>query len=89
MTFSVSQTQPTNAALGDEWFNPTTNQLYKLVPANGTNVSWLEYSLPTVNPSVTVTLGGSATVISSNVYSNVYANVKVGYLLVGSGGGGG
>jgi len=40
MAHVVSITQPPNGALGDEWFNPTTNKLYKLVALGGTNVSW-------------------------------------------------
>ena len=40
MAHVVSTTQPPNGALGDEWFNPKTNKLYKLVALGGTNVSW-------------------------------------------------
>jgi hypothetical protein len=40
MAHIVSTSQPPNGALGDEWFNPTTNKLFKLVALGGTNVSW-------------------------------------------------
>lgn len=35
-------TPPTNGTLGDEWFNPASNRLYKLVANSGTRVSWYE-----------------------------------------------
>ena len=44
MAHIVSKTQPPNGALGDEWYNPTTNKLYKLVVLSGTGVSWQDYS---------------------------------------------
>lgn len=36
----VSTTQPPGGIVGDEWFNPSTNVLYKLESINGTNVVW-------------------------------------------------
>ena len=47
MAHIVSTSQPVSGALGDEWYNPSTNKLYKLVAVNGTNVQWL------LNPGVT------------------------------------
>jgi hypothetical protein len=44
MAHIVSPSQPPNGALGDEWFNPATNKLYKLVAAGGTNVVWQDYT---------------------------------------------
>ena len=44
MAHIVSKTQPPNGDLGDEWYNPTTNKLYKLVVLSGTGVSWQDYS---------------------------------------------
>ncbi len=38
----VSTSAPTASNLGDEWFNPTTNRLYKQVATNGTTVEWKE-----------------------------------------------
>ena len=40
MAFVVSTTQPPNGQLGDDWFNPTTNELKKLVALNGTTVAF-------------------------------------------------
>jgi hypothetical protein len=44
MAHIVSTSQPPSGALGDEWFDPATNKLYKLVAAGGTNVVWQDYS---------------------------------------------
>jgi hypothetical protein len=38
----VSTDEPAISTLGDEWFNPTTNRLYKRVATNGTSVAWRE-----------------------------------------------
>ena len=40
---TVSTTAPpTNGTLGDEWYNPASNKLYKLVANSGIQVSWYE-----------------------------------------------
>lgn len=44
MAHIVSVTQPPSGALGDEWYNPTTSKLYKLVVGNGTNVVWQDFT---------------------------------------------
>jgi len=44
MAHIVSTSQPPSGELGDEWFDPATNKLYKLVAAGGTNVVWQDYS---------------------------------------------
>ena len=52
----VSTTQPPTGNPGDEWYNPTTNYLYKLFVNSGTTVSWTQI------PSTNVTgSGGSGT----------------------------
>lgn len=39
----TSTTQPqTGLQIGDEWFNPTTNRLYKFMVQNGTSPAWTE-----------------------------------------------
>ena len=43
MKHVVSTTQPVDIDIGDEWFNPTINQLYKFLPSNGTNSIWITY----------------------------------------------
>jgi len=67
MAHVVSTTQPPNGALGDEWFNPTTNKLYKLVALGGTNVSWQDGG-----NIISGTSGGTAaTAATSTFASNV------------------
>jgi hypothetical protein len=52
---TVSTTQPPTGNPGDEWYNPTTNYLYKLFINSGTTVSWTQI------PSTNVTGSGSST----------------------------
>ncbi len=44
MAHIVSTTQPPGLALGDEWFNPTTNRLYKLIAVNGVEPTFQAYT---------------------------------------------
>ena len=37
---TVSSTAPAIARVGDEYYNPTTNTLYKAIDYNGTTVQW-------------------------------------------------
>jgi len=53
MAHIVSNTQPPDGALGDEWFNPTSNKIYKLVAYDGVSVAWQEQM--TANSSVVIT----------------------------------
>ena len=59
MAHIVSNTQPPNGALGDEWFNPTSNKIYKLVVYNGVSVGWQEQ----------LTANSVATVLATNNYN--------------------
>ncbi len=72
MAHIVSATQPPSGALGDEWFNPTTNKFYKLVAVGGTSVQWLDYTPIVLN-------AGSSIVISANntISANVTASSSV------------
>lgn len=82
MKHIVSVTQPTDIDIGDEWFNPTTNEVKKyLVLANST-VTFI----PTVGPNV-VTSSNATTTNVIPYQSNItfFANV----LVVSGGGGGG
>lgn len=45
---TVSTTQPTGGQAGDEWFNPATNQLYKLLIGNGNSPEWRELAQPSL-----------------------------------------
>lgn len=60
----VSNTEPVDGAIGDEWFNPLTNKLYKRVALNGTLVQYREL-LTTSSPSFT-TEGLTPFVASTN-----------------------
>jgi hypothetical protein len=45
MAHLVSTSQPIfNVALGDEWYNPTTNKYYKYIAVNGTTPTWTDYT---------------------------------------------
>jgi len=70
MAHVVSNSEPPNGALGDEWFNPLTNKLHKLVALSGTSVSWQD-----VGNIVTGTSTGTAT-ISGTIPAQVIANVE-------------
>ena len=76
MAHIVSTTQPPSGALGDEWFNPTTNKLYKLVVPDGRNVVWQDSS-PFYNSNVIGSLSaGQYIVIAAN--GQISANVVSG-----------
>lgn len=55
MAHIVSKTEPPNGSIGDEWYNPTTNILYKLVAYNGTSVRWTALSSLGSSSSTTTT----------------------------------
>ena len=52
---TVSTTQPTGGQAGDEWFNPATNQLYKLLIGNGNSPEWRELAQPSLVASSPIT----------------------------------
>jgi hypothetical protein len=60
----VSISAPPSPTLGDEWFHPTTNKLYKRVANNGTTVEWREI------PQLSLTTSSSGTVTSVSVASS-------------------
>ena len=66
MAHTVSTTQPPLGALGDEWYNPTTNKLFKLVAVGGTSVQWIDYSPVVLNPGNNIIIAANNT-ITSNV----------------------
>jgi hypothetical protein len=55
----VRTTQPVDAAVGDEWFNPSTGKLYKNIALGGTQVGFLE--VPVLSQSVNITNATNAT----------------------------
>lgn len=50
----VSTTEPVNVQVGDEWFEPLTNKLYKRVAVSGNAVQWTEVINTTTANTVTV-----------------------------------
>ena len=63
---TVSTTQPPrHGNLGDEWYNPTTNKLYKLAATSGTAVQWLEILSQTTATSTTSTTSTAPAVVTS------------------------
>ena len=67
-THHTSTSAPSVASLGDEWFNPSTNKLYKFLAKNG-SPGWYELS-EAVESNITLTLGttdsNSVRIISNN-----------------------
>ena len=85
----VSTSAPVNAALGDEWFNPTTNTLSKFVIAGGTTVSWIAIPLSnTLNMDIAnVHISGGSN--GQVIYTDGAGNLGWKSAASGSGGGGG
>ena len=68
---SVSETAPVGAALGDEWFQPSSDRLYKRMTVRGV-VGWTEIQLGQAN-TITTALNGTVNgglVIGSNTLIN-------------------
>ena len=61
MAFVVSADQPPGGSLGDEWFNPNTNELKKLVASSGTTVTYA-----TINRANTIVGNVTVANISNN-----------------------
>jgi hypothetical protein len=63
---TVSTTQPPSGGIGDEWFNPTTNKLYKNISVSATSPQWVEFysTLTTTSPAAfgNLTVNGALTV---------------------------
>jgi hypothetical protein len=66
MALVVSVTQPTGGSLGDEWFNPSTNELRKLVASNGTFVNYTAIATGSALPSQTSNSGKYLTTDGTN-----------------------
>ena len=56
----VSTTQPEVARYADEWYNPSTNSLYKFLAVNGTSLQWVQ-----ISTSLSGTVGTSASALTS------------------------
>jgi hypothetical protein len=65
---TVSDTQPSGAALGDEWYQPDSNILYKCVATNGTSVTFVPVATtPNNNLSVTGSIQGTQVIASTGL----------------------
>jgi hypothetical protein len=59
---TVSTTQPPLGNPGDEWYNPTTNYLYKAFIQSGTTLTWQQ--IPSTNVTGSGSSGTGATAIN-------------------------
>lgn len=66
----VSTTQPRNATLGDEWFDPSVNKFYKNVALSGTTPTFRE-----IGGSITVQSGGSTVTTSGSILNFIGSTV--------------
>ena len=74
----TNTTQPTGQQLGDEWYNPTTNRLFKQVAVNGTSVTTTEVLLGGGNVVVGNILNSGGNGVgnignSTNTFNTVFA----------------
>ena len=65
---TISSTQPTRYQVGDEYYDPATNLLYKCVAVNGTAVSFVQLPL-LLNNNLTMSgnISGSNQVLTGNI----------------------
>lgn len=80
ITHNVSNTAPSAPNMGDEYYDPTTNKLYKAIAYSGTTV--INGEIPvTINPtsfSSTLSVAGAFTA-NSNVFVNYTPATPMGY----------
>jgi len=79
---TVSTTAPpTTGALGDEWYNPASNRLYKLVANSGTQVFWYDIgSASSLTSTTGLPEGTNLYFTTARVYaslSSIVGNVNV------------
>jgi hypothetical protein len=77
---TVSTSTPTITQVGDEWFNPATNTLSKVVVSNGNTVAWnssifSSSSAPTFSVTGTTTL--NSVTVSGTVNLGSVSSVKI------------
>jgi hypothetical protein len=64
---TVTNIPPTFSDVGDEYYNSTTNTLYKKVVFNGTNVAWTQIVLTGVDGNINLT-GNGISFLANNKY---------------------
>ena len=67
LTHKVTDTPPTFSDVGDEYYSPRTNILYKKVVYNGTNVAWSQIVSTGTDGNITLT-GNSISFLANNKY---------------------
>jgi hypothetical protein len=84
---TVSTTEPsTSGTLGDEWFNPTSNKLYKLVANSGITVKWVEVGAGATAATAAATTASYTTTDIAEGVNLYYTNARVsGFLSVNTG----
>jgi hypothetical protein len=70
----VSTSAPSSSTLGDEWYNPSTNKLYKRLAIGGTKVVWQE--VPATNTGDTS--GLQPTLVNGMNIKTVNSNTLLG-----------
>lgn len=63
----VSSTPPTNTKVGDEYYDPVTNKLYKKLAVDGTTVTNIEL----LTPTNVVNLDSPQTITGQKTLSNI------------------
>lgn len=66
---TVSSSEPTGSTLGDEWYNPTTNKIYKRLAVNGTRVEFREIPAALTVQSSGVVVAAGASILNFSGYS--------------------
>jgi hypothetical protein len=61
----VSTSEPPSSSLGDEWYNPAANALYKRLAVNGTSVVWQQVPANNVVTATSTTATPSALTIQN------------------------
>ena len=75
---TVSTTQPPTGKPGDEWYNPTTNSLYKLFINSGTTPTWQQIPSTNVTGTAASSSSSSSGAITIIAVTDETSNVTVG-----------
>lgn len=80
----TSPSQPSDAQAGDEWYNTSTNKIYKKLIDGGTSTSWIEISqqrnLSSLISSVPTVMTSISTITGTNTSSRIsFTNIPQTY----------
>lgn len=76
LTHKVTDTPPTFSDVGDEYYSPRTNILYKKVVYNGTNVAWSQIVSTGTDGNINLT-GNSISFLANNKYPIYFGSTTV------------